>query len=593
MKWGKEIDYEGWHNSHQVRVWVESWTTVVSAAPVVLADLSFRLNVGAATRLDGREKNSTVCIRFLHLRGQKPIQVKIATLELQKGCFQLALEVQKICWTEDRKIENSDLEIAFFTSTGGRMEGRILLRSRASTSQEMEEDTLVGILMAFMLGNSVPRVPGVDLRWCPLTYRIEITSCALIGVTVRHSLFNLRRREVRVGHQRRNQVEWSINNRKDPTLRRMVKVLTKSTSGNDLLSFLKDRNWGTPGDRRRSPRWDHLRLHQHEHARGSERSEIAGQSQKGGEDPLDREETEQVIDKAGVRLEMQVHDTPKEGLETVMLGEGDEEVGTEMTNTSPPSQESDCPIVDTPRGWVDSDWAGDTDTRRSHAAYIIMMNDVPISWKSRRQDSVSLSTTSLRLRLNTWLRARLSRKFSTFALFFTMWVTHKLRRLMSMRIIWCVSPCLPILFAGNLLAIGATIWYSGSSQGVTQASYTWMRPIVAASLFYRIPNLSLGNFPGFLDPICLFAPILDVSPAKGPQAPFRHIDIRVHFCHELYAAGVMRLVPLRTHVMVANALTKSLPGPVRTQHREGLTELIDRRSMGTLHQTRCAEQAFA
>jgi hypothetical protein len=189
---------------------------VVSAAPAVLADLSCRLNVGAATRLGGREKNSTVCIRFIHLRGQKPIQVKNTTLELQKGCFQIALEIQKICWPETRKLENSDLEITLFTSTGGRMEGRILLRSRASTSQEMEEDTLVGILLAFMLGNSVPRGPGVDLRWCPLTHRIGITSCALIGVTVRRSLFNLRRREVRFGHQRRGQVEWNINTQKPP-----------------------------------------------------------------------------------------------------------------------------------------------------------------------------------------------------------------------------------------------------------------------------------------------------------------------------------------------------------------------------------------
>jgi hypothetical protein len=108
-KWGREIDYEGWHNSQQVRAWVESWTTVVSAAPAALADLSCKLNVGAATRLDGREKNSTVCIRFLHLRGQKQSQVKNATLELQKGCFQLALEIQKICWPEARKLENSDL----------------------------------------------------------------------------------------------------------------------------------------------------------------------------------------------------------------------------------------------------------------------------------------------------------------------------------------------------------------------------------------------------------------------------------------------------------------------------------------------------
>jgi hypothetical protein len=48
----------------------------------------------------------------------------------------------------------------------------------------------------------------------------------------------------------------------------------------------------------------------------------------------------------------------------------------------------------------------------------------------------------------------------------------------------------------------------------------------------------------------------------------RHIDIHVYFCRELYAAGVMNLIPLRTHLMVADALTKSLPGPVLTQHRE-------------------------
>jgi len=42
-------------------------------------------------------------------------------------------------------------------------------------------------------------------------------------------------------------------------------------------------------------------------------------------------------------------------------------------------------------GWVDADWAGDTDTRRSHTGYILMMNGKPISWKSRRQDNVSLS----------------------------------------------------------------------------------------------------------------------------------------------------------------------------------------------------------
>jgi len=44
-------------------------------------------------------------------------------------------------------------------------------------------------------------------------------------------------------------------------------------------------------------------------------------------------------------------------------------------------------------GWVDADLAGDTDTRRSHTGYILMMNGGPISWKSRRQNNVSLSTS--------------------------------------------------------------------------------------------------------------------------------------------------------------------------------------------------------
>jgi len=44
-------------------------------------------------------------------------------------------------------------------------------------------------------------------------------------------------------------------------------------------------------------------------------------------------------------------------------------------------------------GWVDADWAGDTDTRRFYTGCILMMNGGPISWKSRRQDNVSLSTS--------------------------------------------------------------------------------------------------------------------------------------------------------------------------------------------------------
>ena len=45
------------------------------------------------------------------------------------------------------------------------------------------------------------------------------------------------------------------------------------------------------------------------------------------------------------------------------------------------------------RGWIDADWAGDTDTRRSHTDYILKMNSGPICSKRSRQVNVSLSTS--------------------------------------------------------------------------------------------------------------------------------------------------------------------------------------------------------
>ena len=42
--------------------------------------------------------------------------------------------------------------------------------------------------------------------------------------------------------------------------------------------------------------------------------------------------------------------------------------------------------------WVDTDFATDLDTRRSHSRYTLMLNGGVVSWKSTKQKSVSLST---------------------------------------------------------------------------------------------------------------------------------------------------------------------------------------------------------
>ena len=48
----------------------------------------------------------------------------------------------------------------------------------------------------------------------------------------------------------------------------------------------------------------------------------------------------------------------------------------------------------------------------------------------------------------------------------------------------------------------------------------------------------------------------------------RHIDIRRYFVRELVSAGTVKLIPSRTHEMVADALTKSLPATAFIAHRK-------------------------
>ena len=44
-------------------------------------------------------------------------------------------------------------------------------------------------------------------------------------------------------------------------------------------------------------------------------------------------------------------------------------------------------------GYSDADWGGDQDDRRSTSGYIYTIGGGPVSWSSRKQGSVALSTS--------------------------------------------------------------------------------------------------------------------------------------------------------------------------------------------------------
>lgn len=71
-------------------------------------------------------------------------------------------------------------------------------------------------------------------------------------------------------------------------------------------------------------------------------------------------------------------------------------------------------------GYTDSDWAGNRDTRRSTSGFVFTLGSGPISWQSKRQPTVALSTCEAKYTGQTqaakeaiWLRGLLTQLTGT------------------------------------------------------------------------------------------------------------------------------------------------------------------------------------
>jgi len=137
--------------------------------------------------------------------------------------------------------------------------------------------------------------------------------------------------------------------------------------------------------------------------------------------------------------------------------------------------------------YTDSDFAGDTQTRRSTSGWICLLGGTPISWGSRRQDTVALSSTEAE-----YIAASEATK--------------------------------NLLYLKNLIS------------ELTQTS-----PITTLYIdnLNTIKLIQTGNFNGRT----------------------RHIETRFHFISEKYRDNIFQVKYCPTNLMIADALTKPLPGP--------------------------------
>jgi hypothetical protein len=66
---------------------------------------------------------------------------------------------------------------------------------------------------------------------------------------------------------------------------------------------------------------------------------------------------------------------------------------------------------------------------------------------------------------------------------------------------------------------------------------------------------------------------MSVNPVRRKYP--RHIDIRRHYVRELCLGNLVKLVPLCTNLMVADALTKGLPAPGLERHRSVMIHFLE------------------
>jgi len=138
---------------------------------------------------------------------------------------------------------------------------------------------------------------------------------------------------------------------------------------------------------------------------------------------------------------------------------------------------------------------GDIVTRRSHTGYILMMNGGPISWKSHRQDNVSLSPSESE--------------------------------------------------------------FVAASQAAQEVEY-----LRETSRDFGYSQSTATDI--FKDNLACIT--MSKNPVRRKFS--RHIDIRRYFVRESVKANIFKLIPLRTHKMVADALKKSLHSPAFIAHRK-------------------------
>jgi hypothetical protein len=134
----------------------EEAARILRAAPRWLQRCGIHANMDPVLGRCSWEEDSSISIRFRQTQRKRLLHVDRTTMRLDT-CAMLN-KLQKICWPDNANFEIQDVEcvsyIAHNTTTEKRLEGMITVNYRPHIP--MEQDILVGVLLAMYMGNDIP-----------------------------------------------------------------------------------------------------------------------------------------------------------------------------------------------------------------------------------------------------------------------------------------------------------------------------------------------------------------------------------------------------------------------------------------------------
>jgi len=212
---------------------------MLEGAPSWLQQCSMHTRWEPLVESDRQERGSSICIRMVQTKGTFRDRGGRDRHSVRQEAVNMLNDIQARCGLGNPDFKIEEVNFTGFLNARGALEGMITVEKRAK--ELFTADTLAGVILAFCIGNRVQQ--AADMRWCPAVGLRGESACSITGITAACTWAGLPRRDIVFGHQVAGYRAWYITNDREATVRRILAVLCKGGSKEDLLSRLKVRPW--------------------------------------------------------------------------------------------------------------------------------------------------------------------------------------------------------------------------------------------------------------------------------------------------------------------------------------------------------------